>query len=197
MKNFTAYPQFEGNVAVTDTQGFWIDKSLSPSPSGNQGFHWNRNAKTYLLIGQSMAAEMQTLIEGATPYANWAGANGVTGDFGDDDDGNGTVNGHEWYFFNGNPQITGLAETSPGAFGFTHVRPMNRADVTETYQWSRDLITWYAADGSATDGTNTVSIADQTVTAGPSSEHETVTLEATVGGPGTSKLFFRLKLSNP
>jgi hypothetical protein len=133
----------------------------------------------------------------ATPYADWAVTNVVTGGFGDDDDDDGTLNGHAWYFSNGPAQITGLAETGPGAFEFTHVRPMDRDDVTETYQWSRDLVTWHTADGSATDGTNTVDIADKAVAAGPTANYETVTLEATVAGPVTSDLFFRLKLSTP
>lgn len=58
-------------------------------------------------------------------------------------------------------------------------------------------LTWYAADGSATDGTITVDIAHQTDTAGPTTDYETVTLEAAVGGPEASRLFLRLKLSNP
>jgi len=59
MEDFTAYPQFNGNVAVTDTQGCWFDVASSP---GEQGYHWNRNAESYFLIGQSMADEMQALI---------------------------------------------------------------------------------------------------------------------------------------
>lgn len=201
MENFVAYPEFEDNVAVTDAQDFWIDKLLSPVPSGNQGFHWNRNAKTHLLMGQSMAEEMQTLIESAgpssTPYVDWAADNGLTGNFGDDDDGNGILNGHEWYFFDGNPQFVGLSETGPSAFEFAHIRPVNRADVAEVYQWSRNLDDWYAADGSATDGTNTVNITLQAAVMGPSPDHETVTMAAAVGGPDASNLFFRLQLTNP
>jgi hypothetical protein len=59
MANVTAYPQFESNVAVTNTQNCWFDVASSPA---NQGYHWNRNAKSYLLIGQAMADEMQTLV---------------------------------------------------------------------------------------------------------------------------------------
>ncbi|NNM30890.1 MAG: hypothetical protein HKO57_15325 [Akkermansiaceae bacterium] len=198
MENFTAYPQFDGNVAVIDTQGFWFAPASSPA---NQGFHWNRNARTHYLIGDSMAAEMQVLIESAgpstTPYADWAAANGVTGGFGADDDGDGILNGHEWYFFNGHKQLTGFAATGPAAFEFTHVRPKNRADVTETYQWSSNLLTWYAADGSATDGINTVGIVLQADTTGPTADYETVTMEATVGGPVPPGLFLRQELSNP
>ncbi|MFK7912262.1 MAG: sialate O-acetylesterase [Akkermansiaceae bacterium] len=197
MENFTAYPQFESNVAVTDTQPFWIPAADSPSPGGNQGFHWNRNAKTHLLIGQSMATEMLTLIEGANPYTTWANANGITGDFDADDNGNGIVNGHEWYFASGNPQLIGMVSTGAGTSEFNLVRPKNRADVTETYQWSKDLVTWYDADGSDTDGTNTVNIGDKSTAAGPSTNYETSTMEMTVGGSVTPKLFIQLKLHKP
>jgi hypothetical protein len=64
MKNFTEYPAFEGNVAVIDTRDFWRDPAVSPAPSGNQAFHWNRHAETYFLIGQSMAQEMAALSAG-------------------------------------------------------------------------------------------------------------------------------------
>jgi hypothetical protein len=60
MDNFTAYPDFEGNVAVVDTQSFWFPPNQSPA---DQGYHWNRHAGTYYEIGESIAAEMQTLLE--------------------------------------------------------------------------------------------------------------------------------------
>ncbi|MGB1129536.1 MAG: sialate O-acetylesterase, partial [Haloferula sp.] len=61
MENFTAYPQFDGNVSVIDTQAFWFDVASSPA---DQGYHWNRNAESYYKIGDAMAAEMQTLVSG-------------------------------------------------------------------------------------------------------------------------------------
>ncbi len=62
MEDFTKYPTFDGNVAVVETRGFWRESLVSPA---NQSYHWNRNAETYCLIGQSMAQEMQTLISNA------------------------------------------------------------------------------------------------------------------------------------
>jgi hypothetical protein len=59
MENFATYPEFNGNVAVTDTLNFFYDVASSPA---DQGFHWNRNAKSYYQIGESMAAEMTTLL---------------------------------------------------------------------------------------------------------------------------------------
>jgi hypothetical protein len=73
MTNVTAYPQFAGNVAVTDTQDFYFDVPSSPA---DQSYHWNRNAKSYLQIGQSMAEEMQALVAVAdkvAPTPNLAG----------------------------------------------------------------------------------------------------------------------------
>jgi hypothetical protein len=61
MEDFTTYPDFDGNVAVVETRGFYRDAAVSPA---NQGYHWNRNAETHFLIGQAMAQEMQTLIAG-------------------------------------------------------------------------------------------------------------------------------------
>ena len=61
MENFTAYPAFNGNVAVVDTKPFWIPVSQSPA---DQGYHWNRNAKSYYRVGESMAQEMRLLVPG-------------------------------------------------------------------------------------------------------------------------------------
>jgi hypothetical protein len=55
MENFTKYPAFHGNVAVVDTKSFNIPVSASPA---NEGYHWNRNAKTYYMIGDALAREM-------------------------------------------------------------------------------------------------------------------------------------------
>jgi len=148
---------------------------------------------------------------GGTPFADWAAGYtppmtaGVDDGFDDDHDNDGTSNGHEFYFFDSDPTeidahgspMTDPARTAADKFEFTHNRPLDRDDVTETYQWSADLDTWYDADGLATDGTNTVSVADKTVGAGPTANLETVTVEATIGGATMSELFMRLNLSSP
>ena len=61
MEDFVKYPEFEDNVAVVDTREFWREVSESPA---DQGYHWNRNAESYFLIGQSMATHMRVLLEG-------------------------------------------------------------------------------------------------------------------------------------
>ncbi len=55
MADFTTYPAFEGNVAADDTRSYWRDVSVSPS---DQGYHWNRNAETYCLLGRGMGEGM-------------------------------------------------------------------------------------------------------------------------------------------
>jgi Carbohydrate esterase, sialic acid-specific acetylesterase len=61
MENFTAYPAFNGNVAVVDTKSFWFPVNQSPA---DQGYHWNRNAASYYKIGNAMGLEMKTLVGG-------------------------------------------------------------------------------------------------------------------------------------
>lgn len=53
------HDEFRGNVAFVKTQNFW--RPAEQSPSG-QGYHWNSNAETYYLIGQSMGEAMMRLI---------------------------------------------------------------------------------------------------------------------------------------
>lgn len=49
----------KNNVAAIDTRDFWRDQSQSPA---NQSYHWNRNAETYFLIGESMGKAMIKLL---------------------------------------------------------------------------------------------------------------------------------------
>jgi len=64
MGNYTKYPEFEGNVTAIDTQDFWRPVAESPA---DQGYHWNRNAETYYLIGDSMAGDMATMVDPNPP----------------------------------------------------------------------------------------------------------------------------------
>ena len=83
MTNTTKYPDFDGNVAVIDTRStyegleFWQDAANSPA---NQGFHWNRNAKTYTNIGLAMGDAMSTLSPARCPFRlrGSGGSGGVT-----------------------------------------------------------------------------------------------------------------------
>lgn len=49
------YPDFIGNVKVVETRDFWREAEDSPA---NQSYHWNRNAESYFLIGESMGESM-------------------------------------------------------------------------------------------------------------------------------------------
>ena len=52
------HPEFAGNVASVDTTGYWRDVAESP---GVQGFHYNNNAETYMLVGEAMGKAMVEL----------------------------------------------------------------------------------------------------------------------------------------
>ena len=53
------YPEFRGNVHTIETRDFWRDESISPR---NQGFHYNQNAETYMLVGEALGEAMLRLI---------------------------------------------------------------------------------------------------------------------------------------
>lgn len=48
-------PEFPGNVKSVDTRPFYRKPEVSPR---NQGFHYNGNAETYMLVGESMGKAM-------------------------------------------------------------------------------------------------------------------------------------------
>ena len=55
------YPEFAGNVLTVETRGFWRDVSVSPRA---QGYHYNRNAETYMLVGDALGRGMVKLFKG-------------------------------------------------------------------------------------------------------------------------------------
>jgi alpha-galactosidase len=50
-----ALPEFAGTVGFVPTREFWRPVEASPA---NQGYHWNRNAETYWLIGTGLGQAM-------------------------------------------------------------------------------------------------------------------------------------------
>ena len=52
------HPEFEGTVASVDTRDFWREVDESPT---NQDYHYNRNAETYMLIGDALGRAMVEL----------------------------------------------------------------------------------------------------------------------------------------
>jgi len=137
-----------------------------------------------------------------TPYANWASSKGVTLGPDGDDDGGGTSNIAEFYYFDGDPQVveghgsplTGATKTGANTFVFTHQAANPRDDVTATYLWSIDLVNWYLADGTDSDGTYTVNAVAVGDTATPL---ENITVTATVAGGTPATLFLNQTLSTP
>ncbi len=55
------HPEFAGTVASVDTRGFWREADESPS---NPGYHYNKNAETYLLTGDALGRAMVRLLGG-------------------------------------------------------------------------------------------------------------------------------------
>jgi alpha-galactosidase len=55
------HPAFAGTVASVDTRDFW--REVGESPRG-QDFHYNRNAETYLLVGEAMGRAMVKMLGG-------------------------------------------------------------------------------------------------------------------------------------
>ena len=54
------YPEFKGNVLTVETRGFWREADVSPR---NQGFHYNQNAETYMLVGEALGKGMLKLLK--------------------------------------------------------------------------------------------------------------------------------------
>jgi len=60
-----------GAVRAVDTRDYWRDADVSPSA---QGYHWNRNAETYFLIGNGMGEAMTELLaEAENPCGEFCG----------------------------------------------------------------------------------------------------------------------------
>lgn len=52
------HPEYAGNVASVDTRDFWRAAADSPT---NQDYHYNRNAETYMLVGDALGRAMVRL----------------------------------------------------------------------------------------------------------------------------------------
>lgn len=59
------HPEFDGNVRTIDSRPFWRDASISPK---NQGYHYNHNAETYMLVGDALGRAMVELKGGKAEY---------------------------------------------------------------------------------------------------------------------------------
>jgi hypothetical protein len=55
------HPEFAGSVTSVDTRNFW--REVADSPKG-QDYHYNRNAETYMLVGDALGRAMVGLLGG-------------------------------------------------------------------------------------------------------------------------------------
>jgi hypothetical protein len=55
------HPEFAGTVATVDTRDFWREVDESPR---SQDYHYNRNAETYMLVGDALGRAMVGLLGG-------------------------------------------------------------------------------------------------------------------------------------
>ncbi len=59
------YPKFAGNVKVVESRDLWRAADVSPNP--RQGYHYNRNAQTYLEVGLRLGWAMDALLKDERP----------------------------------------------------------------------------------------------------------------------------------
>lgn len=56
------HPEFAGSVKCIEARDYWRDASVSPNPK--QGYHYNRNAETYMEVGLGLGWAMADLLGG-------------------------------------------------------------------------------------------------------------------------------------
>ncbi len=176
------YPEFAGNVKTMEARGFWRDTTVSPS---GQGYHYNWNAETYLLVGDALGRAMVDLSQNpAAPgsYAAWQAAASATGVISDDHDRDGVANGIEWFL--GSP---------PGKTVLPSVRSENG---TASITWTK------SADFTGTYGTDFVIETSDTL--GPPWVPQVMGTNVSTSGndvkftfPAGARKFVRLKVSTP
>ncbi|MEZ5302013.1 MAG: sialate O-acetylesterase [Verrucomicrobiales bacterium] len=93
------HPEFAGNVATADTLGYW--RAIGDSPV-SQNHHYNRNAETFMLVGDALGRAMVGLLASAPEpdpdYLAWAQDLYPSEDLTDPDadlDGDGLTNDEE------------------------------------------------------------------------------------------------------
>ncbi len=59
------HPEMAGTVKTIDSRPFWRDASISPK---DQGYHYNHNAETYMLVGDALGRAMVELKGGKVEY---------------------------------------------------------------------------------------------------------------------------------
>ncbi len=172
-----------GGIVFTDTAQFMIRRFPLTGVGANSTYHIFDNINI-----------TWTEATAGNDFATWVGGFGVTDTtFGGDDDADKLGNGIE-AFFGTNPSIssTGIAQVSKSGNTVTFTHPDPDAidvvtDVTGSYEWSPDLVTWYQDNGVEGPGATTVT----TVATADSPVANTTTVVATIGGTVPEKLFLR------
>jgi len=181
------HPEFAGNVKTMDIRPYWRDVAVSPA---NQGHHYNRNAETYMLVGDALGRGMIELEAGGTTtgFAAWQSANGAAGQtLADDHDGDGVSNGIEWFL-----------KGSNNSSGFTALPGVSNISGALSITWTKD------AGYTGNYGTHFVVETSDSLTGTWTSETSpgpvTITgneVKYTFPAPLGAKKFARLKVTGP
>ena len=134
-------------------------------------------------------------------YSSWLASYSLSGltALNDDPDRDGNPNGIENIFGTApNAPTTGLTHVSATAttLVFRHSRSNSPAsDLTASYEWSKDLVSWQ--NSAANHNGTTVTLATAIITDTSAPANDLVEVTATVSGSAASKIFVRLKVSKP
>ena len=199
------YPEFAGNVKTIEARGFWRDSTVSPN---GQGYHYNWNAETYLLVGDALGRAMVDLESNVTPstgFATWATTyptlTNTTASL--DFDNGGLETGIEWVL-GGNPTSgaddSGLAPTIDrttdpnGKLLFIFRRTTAAgvdANTAINVEYGSNLNGWTTSVHQGT-GANQITISAETNGFGAGIDKVTVALPPSLADGG--KIFARLKV---
>ena len=198
-----------GLLYVADAENHRISKGIpisqpaitavSPLPTGTQSFAYT----TTLTATGGMAPYTWSVTAGGLPAGLVLSSSGVITGFDDDPDGDGRRNGLENFLGTdpgqgaaGGADLTEVAGT-PLGMSFRHSRSHDLAtDVAAGYEWSPDLVHWYAAGVTANGVTVAITSTVVLDRAAPLNDEIEVTATATAGTP--AKLFVRLNVTqNP
>lgn len=158
----------------------------------------------YNTLGETVSQSYTlTLSAGASDtYAAWISNYpevGTATALGDDSDHDGLPNGIENYLGTqpdiSNPGLSQISATA-STLVFRHSRSNSPAsDLTASYEWSSNLVTWYPS--AATDGGTTVTIATSTITDTSAPDNDLIEVTATLTGTPEPQIFVRLKAVKP
>ena len=155
----------------------------------------------YNSIGEVVSQSYTLTLSGGAgnTYSNWLtnySLGGLTA-LNDDPDHDGKPNGIENIFGTApNAATTGLTQvsTTASALIFRHSRSNTPAsDLTTSYEWSNDLVTWQ--NSAVNHNGTTVTIATAIITDTNAPANDLVEVTAAVSGSAASKIFVRLKVS--